>query len=251
MTEEHMARYDAERILGLSSDYTQEDLKTAYRAAVMKNHPDLGGNAERMVQINIAKSLIDSMFSEDSNRVMHPVDASEAYGDEYWAPVYSDSTEEPSQPASSPASESTSQDPASDSGEAAAAPSSSSDDPTHQDSSSSSTSHRASRYPWYCKAAGWLNCLDSEQLKRAFWPGFIVEIILYFLAEFGFLDFEAPDYVIWPLLVLCLPFLIIFQPLLAIVNIFVPVLYPVRFLIVELLSFIEYACDRIQRNRDT
>jgi hypothetical protein len=49
-----MTEIEARFILGLSPSFSEDDLKRAYRRAAADNHPDRGGNAERMVLVNEA-----------------------------------------------------------------------------------------------------------------------------------------------------------------------------------------------------
>ncbi len=46
------------QILGLTSEYTEEQLKAAYRKAVFQNHPDRGGSHDAIVAINQARDLL-------------------------------------------------------------------------------------------------------------------------------------------------------------------------------------------------
>lgn len=61
MTNE-MTKYKAEHILGLSGAYTYKDLTQAYRAAVKESHPDMGGSAEKMIEVNAAKEYLEDFF---------------------------------------------------------------------------------------------------------------------------------------------------------------------------------------------
>ena len=51
-------------ILGLPQLITREDVKNQYRFLAKKNHPDLGGNAEKMEQINAAYQLLIQYIEE-------------------------------------------------------------------------------------------------------------------------------------------------------------------------------------------
>lgn len=45
-------------VLGLSSDATEEDVKTAFRKLSLQHHPDKGGNAEKFTEIVEAKNKV-------------------------------------------------------------------------------------------------------------------------------------------------------------------------------------------------
>ncbi len=45
-------------ILGLPKLITKEDVKSQYRFLAKKNHPDIGGDAVKMEQINVAYALL-------------------------------------------------------------------------------------------------------------------------------------------------------------------------------------------------
>ena len=47
------------KILGLNRNYTAEQLKENFRAAVLKNHPDKGGSTEKMTRINLANDYLE------------------------------------------------------------------------------------------------------------------------------------------------------------------------------------------------
>ena len=51
-------------ILGLPQLITREDVKNQYRFLAKKNHPDLGGDAEKMEQINAAYQLLIQYIEE-------------------------------------------------------------------------------------------------------------------------------------------------------------------------------------------
>jgi len=51
-------------ILGLPTLITKEDVKKQYRFLAKKNHPDKGGNAVKMEQINVAYTLLMKYIEE-------------------------------------------------------------------------------------------------------------------------------------------------------------------------------------------
>lgn len=51
---EAMSYDDAVKLLGLSGQWSSDDLTKAYRIASIKNHPDKGGSTETMAMINVA-----------------------------------------------------------------------------------------------------------------------------------------------------------------------------------------------------
>lgn len=59
-----MTKYQAEHLLGLTGTYTHAQFNKAYRKQVKLNHPDLGGDPDKMVQINNAKSYIEGLFNK-------------------------------------------------------------------------------------------------------------------------------------------------------------------------------------------
>lgn len=60
---EQMTNSEAEKILGLGKSYTMDDLKSAYKKAAFKNHPDRGGSDEIMKQINLAHEKLNRSMS--------------------------------------------------------------------------------------------------------------------------------------------------------------------------------------------
>lgn len=54
-----MSVQEAKAILGLPSSYTPEEFAKAFRKKVMENHPDRGGSTEAMVQVNVAKDVLE------------------------------------------------------------------------------------------------------------------------------------------------------------------------------------------------
>ncbi len=46
------------RLLGLKPDCSREELKAAYKRAILKAHPDAGGSAAQAAAVNVARDLI-------------------------------------------------------------------------------------------------------------------------------------------------------------------------------------------------
>lgn len=67
-----MTKYRAERILGLDQTYSVNDLNAAYREAVRINHPDSGGDTDKMIELNAAKEYLDGFFEADRKRRIEP-----------------------------------------------------------------------------------------------------------------------------------------------------------------------------------
>lgn len=61
VVENVMTRSEAEKILGLSGNYSETDVKTAYRSMASKSHPDKGGSDADMQRINNAKATLDKL----------------------------------------------------------------------------------------------------------------------------------------------------------------------------------------------
>ena len=51
-------------ILALPKLISREDIKTQYRFLAKKNHPDIGGNVEKMEQLNYAYKLLMNYIEE-------------------------------------------------------------------------------------------------------------------------------------------------------------------------------------------
>lgn len=51
-------RADALRLLGLSSNFTPQELKSAYRKKARSTHPDLGGNGEYFILVQKAFEIL-------------------------------------------------------------------------------------------------------------------------------------------------------------------------------------------------
>ena len=54
-----MSLEDAARTLGVSPSASKEEIDRAYKKKVMENHPDRGGDPEAMVEVNVAKDILD------------------------------------------------------------------------------------------------------------------------------------------------------------------------------------------------
>jgi len=65
LLEEKMTTKSALSLLGLSSSYSTEDLKKAYKSAAIKNHPDKGGDLEKMKDINLAFETLSATSSNN------------------------------------------------------------------------------------------------------------------------------------------------------------------------------------------
>src|SRR5678816_1627517 len=62
-----MTYTDACFILGIGPTFSNRDLKRAYRRAAAANHPDRGGNAERMVLVNQAYEVLSGRTASDAH----------------------------------------------------------------------------------------------------------------------------------------------------------------------------------------
>lgn len=62
-----MTYTDACFILGIGPTFSDRDLKRAYRRAAAANHPDRGGNAERMVFVNQAYEVLSGRTASDAH----------------------------------------------------------------------------------------------------------------------------------------------------------------------------------------
>lgn len=51
---------DALTLLGLGPNFTQADLKRAFKRAMLQAHPDRGGSADQAVAVNVARDLINA-----------------------------------------------------------------------------------------------------------------------------------------------------------------------------------------------
>jgi|RhiMethySRZTD1v2_1073278.scaffolds.fasta_scaffold561847_2 DnaJ-like protein len=61
-----MTTVEACSLLGLPVTFSASDLKRAYRRAAAANHPDCGGDAERMVLVNEAYEVLSSPGGGDA-----------------------------------------------------------------------------------------------------------------------------------------------------------------------------------------
>lgn len=65
LLEQDISDDDARAILGLGVGFSPSDLKSAYHKAAKKTHPDtVGGNPEKMKQINAAYARLKNSFPE-------------------------------------------------------------------------------------------------------------------------------------------------------------------------------------------
>ena len=62
-----MSPLAAARVLRVSLPATAEEVKTAYRAAVLRAHPDRGGREEDMRRVNLAYEILKSGSDAPSN----------------------------------------------------------------------------------------------------------------------------------------------------------------------------------------
>ena len=68
LLEAKLSPQDAMELLGLESDFDADELKKAYKRASIKNHPDKGGTAEDMQNINAAYAVLQSMGSKSGDQ---------------------------------------------------------------------------------------------------------------------------------------------------------------------------------------
>ena len=59
----HLAREEPRAVLGLPDDFTETQLKAAYRAAVKRTRPDLGGDYEEFLKIQAAYEALTQPLS--------------------------------------------------------------------------------------------------------------------------------------------------------------------------------------------
>jgi hypothetical protein len=74
-----MSFQEAKEILGLPTNqaYTPEDLIKAYRRKAIENHPDRGGDPQKMVEVNVAKEILDGKRRDDRTVVKRPQESEE------------------------------------------------------------------------------------------------------------------------------------------------------------------------------
>ena len=63
-----MTTPQARTVLGLSNDYSTDDVKKAYRQKAKENHPDVGGSEEAMKDVNLAYELLQNTVGKVSTR---------------------------------------------------------------------------------------------------------------------------------------------------------------------------------------
>ena len=62
---------EALKVLKLKPDFSEDELKKAYKSAAKKNHPDLGGSEEMMKVINEAKNTLEDYLEDISKNGGH------------------------------------------------------------------------------------------------------------------------------------------------------------------------------------
>lgn len=69
-----MSLADAKRVLGLpaTGEPTPEEVSKAYKRRAVENHPDLGGSHEKMVEINVAKDILEGKQRPSSGPAPRP-----------------------------------------------------------------------------------------------------------------------------------------------------------------------------------
>lgn len=75
LTEITLSPREAEMLLKLPTSYTPDDVKKAYKAAAVANHPDKGGTKEMMQKINLAYELLKS--SSRTSKASAPINTNE------------------------------------------------------------------------------------------------------------------------------------------------------------------------------
>jgi len=60
-----MSTADAARILGVEPDASPEEIRRAYKRKALENHPDRGGDPVKMVEVNVAKEILDGNRQPD------------------------------------------------------------------------------------------------------------------------------------------------------------------------------------------
>jgi hypothetical protein len=64
-----LSRKDAEAVLGLSGDWSKDDLKKAVRLAKSRAHPDKGGSAEEFNKVQAAEKTLSGSTGQTNGRV--------------------------------------------------------------------------------------------------------------------------------------------------------------------------------------
>lgn len=62
-----MSASDAREILGLSPNFTDDELRSAYKKAAIANHPDKGGSTTKMQQINVAREVLAQVTNRSTS----------------------------------------------------------------------------------------------------------------------------------------------------------------------------------------
>jgi len=65
---------EALKILSIDRGYTIDSLKSAYRRAAMKHHPDRGGSHEAMTDVNLAFELLSKRVGKNESEFIKQVD---------------------------------------------------------------------------------------------------------------------------------------------------------------------------------
>lgn len=68
LLEATMTTSDALKTLGLSSNFTPDQLKAAYKRMAIANHPDKGGSVIAMQQINLARDVLANPAANQSSK---------------------------------------------------------------------------------------------------------------------------------------------------------------------------------------
>ena len=65
------AKLDPYKILNISRDFTEKDLKKAYLKAAMKAHPDRGGSEDEFQKVSIAYALLQKKLKNNEQQLQH------------------------------------------------------------------------------------------------------------------------------------------------------------------------------------